>query len=187
MDDAGLLLLRLYNGGLVAAHGSQKLFGAFGGPGLKGTAGFMESLGLQPGRVWGTAAAVSETSGVLTALGLLHPLGSIGTLAAMTMASVKVHGGKPIWGHEGGPELPLTYIAAALTLVLTGPGKYSLDRAFGIRLPRALTITAAVAAAASVAYGLLQPPPGGADDGAGAGAVLSDGETAGSQEVQNPT
>lgn len=177
MEDAGLLLLRLYNGGLIAAHGSQKMFGAFGGPGLKGTAGFMESLGLQPGRVWGTAAAVSETSGVLTALGFLHPLGPIGTMAAMTMASLKVHGGKPIWAHNGGAELPLTYIAAALSLMLTGPGNYSLDRAFGIRLPRALVVAAAVAAA-SVAYGLMQPAPqqGNAPEGAGAG-----------DDVENPT
>lgn len=187
MDDAGLLLLRLYNGGLVAAHGSQKLFGAFGGPGLKGTAGFMESLGLTPGHVWGTAAAVSETSGVLTALGFLHPLGPIGTMAAMTMASLKVHGGKPLWASAGGPELPLTFIASALSLVLTGPGKYSLDRAFGIRLPRALVIAAATAAAASVAYGLVQPAPGVGNNGDGAGEVLPDAGTEASQEVQNPT
>jgi len=160
MEDYGVLLLRLVTGGLIAGHGSQKLLGAFGGPGLKGTAGFMESLGLQPGNVWGIAAALSESAGLLTALGFLHPLGPIGTLASMTMGALKVHGGKPIWATSGGAELPLTNIAAALTLILTGPGKYSLDRAFGIRLPRALVIAVAALAVVSVVYGLsAQPAP----------------------------
>jgi len=175
MNDYGVLLLRLVTGGLIAGHGSQKLLGAFDGPGLEGTAGYMESLGLQPGKVWGTAAALSESAGLLTALGFLHPLGPIGTLASMTMGAVKVHGGKPIWVTSGGAELPLTNIAAALALILTGPGKFSLDRAFGIRLPRPLVIAVAALAAVSVAYGLTsQPAPQGgqaaqADDAAHAG------------------
>jgi len=158
MEDYGVLLLRLVTGGLIAGHGSQKLLGVFDGPGLDGTAGFMESLGLQPGKLWGTAAALSESAGVLTALGLLHPLGPIGTLAAMTMAGIKVHGGKPIWVTSGGAELPLVYSAAAVAVILTGPGKYSLDRAFGIRLPRPLVIVIAALAAVSVAYGLSSQP-----------------------------
>ncbi|MDQ6908647.1 MAG: DoxX family protein [Chloroflexota bacterium] len=158
MKDLGLLILRATTGGLMAGHGSQKLLGAFGGPGLEGTAGFMESLGLQPGKYWGTAAALSETSGILTTLGLLHPLGPLGTMAAMTMATAKAHWGKPIWATAGGAELPVTNIAAALALMLTGPGRYSLDEVFGITLPRPLVIAAILAAAGAVVYGIVTPP-----------------------------
>ena len=130
------LVLRAALGGLLAGHGSQKAFGWFNGPGLEGTSGFMEMLGLRPGRPWGTLAAFSELGGgVLTALGLLHPLGPLGVISSMSIATTKAHWDKPIWVAEGGAELPVTNIAVATALMLNGPGKYSLDRALGIRLP----------------------------------------------------
>src|SRR5689334_3375639 len=108
MRDMGLALLRGVTGGLMAGHGAQKLFGAFEGPGLKGTAGFMEALGLAPGHVWGTTAALAEFGGgTLTALGLVHPVGPLGMLSSMVMATAKVHWGKPIWATAGGAELPV--------------------------------------------------------------------------------
>src|SRR5437764_15494626 len=115
MNDLGLLVLRLADGGLLAGHGSQKLFGWFEGPGLKGTAGWLESLGLTPGTPWATAASVSEFGGgVLTTLGFLHPLGPLGTMGAMIMATVKAHWGKPIWVSKGGAELHVINMATAL-------------------------------------------------------------------------
>jgi putative oxidoreductase len=159
MRDEGLTVLRGVTGGLMTGHGAQKLFGAFKGPGLTGTAGFMEHLGLQPGRVWGTAAALSEFGGgLLTTLGVLYPLGPIGTISSMTMATVKAHWGKPIWVSEGGAETPLINIAVAASLILMGPGKYSLDEALGIKLPKWLIAAAFVAAAAGVGYGIMQQP-----------------------------
>jgi putative oxidoreductase len=96
----------------------------------------MEMLGLRPGRLWGTLAALSEFGGgVLTVLGLLHPLGPLGVIGTMSIATTKAHWGKPIWVAEGGAELPVTNIAVATALMLNGPGKYSLDRVLGIRLP----------------------------------------------------
>jgi putative oxidoreductase len=63
----------------MAGHGAQKLFGSFGGPGMEGTTGFMEMLGLQPGRPWAVLADISEFGGgVLTLLGFLNPLGPSG-------------------------------------------------------------------------------------------------------------
>ena len=53
MNDSATLLVRLVQGSLLAGHGAQKLFGHFGGPGMEGTSGFMEMLGLRPGRPWG--------------------------------------------------------------------------------------------------------------------------------------
>ncbi len=137
MGNLAALTLRTVVGSLVAGHGAQKLFGSFDGPGLEGTSGMMESLGLQPGRPWAYLAAASEFGGgALTALGFLNPVGPLGIIGAMTMATTTAHRGQPIWVTEGGAELPVTNIAAATALILGGPGKYSLDRAFGIRLPR---------------------------------------------------
>src|SRR6266480_8106465 len=145
MSDVGLLILRLAVGGLLAGHGSQKLFGWFSGPGLKGVAAWLESMGLKPGTPWATAASASEFGGgVLTTLGFLHPLGPLGTMGAMIMATVKAHWGKPIWANKGGAELPVINMGAALALTLTGPGRFSLDYLLGIRLPRVLIIAIAI-------------------------------------------
>jgi putative oxidoreductase len=159
MRDIGLLILRLVTGGLLMGHGSQKLFGWFSGPGLKGTAGFLESMGLQPGTPWASAASASEFGGgMLTTLGFLHPLGPMGTIGSMVMATGKVHWGKPIWATAGGAELPVINIAVALTLIFTGPGNLSLDRVFGIRLPRPLVVAVAVVEAIALAYGISRRP-----------------------------
>jgi len=159
MRDTGLLVLRLITGGLIAGHGAQKLFGWFGGSGLKGTAAIFESIGLKPGTTWAAAASASEFGGgVLNALGFLHPLGPMGTIGAMVMATAKAHWGKPIWASKGGAELPLTNIASAFALTLTGPGRFSLDRLFGIRLPRALVIAAALVEGVLLAIGITSHP-----------------------------
>ena len=160
MQDLDVLLLRVAAGGLLAAHGAQKLFGAFEGPGMKGTAGMMEHLGLKPPMAWAVAAAGGEFGGgMLTVLGLFHPLGSIGAISAMSMAIGKVHLGKPIWVSQGGAELPLLYLSAALAVGLAGPGKYSLDEALDLHMPAALSAVLAVGAGATLAYGLAAQPP----------------------------
>ena len=159
MRDMGLLLLRLTTGGLLVGHGVQKLFGWFGGPGFKGTAGWLRSLGLHPSKLWATSAASSEFGGgLLTSLGLLHPIGPMAEMGAMIMATVKVHWGKPIWVSTGGAELPVVDMATAATLILTGPGRFSLDRVLGIRLPRSLVVGAAIAEAVMVAIGIVSQP-----------------------------
>ena len=163
MLDLGLLIVRLTAGGLLAGHGSQKLFGWFGGYGLRGTGGWLESLGLRPGSAWATLAGLGEfAGGLLTALGLFSPLGPITMLGPMSIATGKVHWGKPIWASEGGAELPVTNIAVGLGLALAGPGRYSLDRMLGIRVPAVLTGLTAAAAVTGVAAALSakpSPPP----------------------------
>ena len=153
MSDLAVLILRAVLGGLLSGHGAQKLFGSFNGPGLEGTSGFMEMLGLRPGRPWAILAGLSEFGGgVLTVLGFLNPLGPLGVIAAMSMATAKAHWGKPIWVTEGGAELPATNIAASTAVILNGPGKYSLDRALGIRLPAWLAPLGLVGILLSVIY-----------------------------------
>jgi putative oxidoreductase len=151
MKNFGLLLLRLTMGTLMIGHGTQKLFGWFSGPGLKGTQGFMESLGMKPGRIWGTAAAVGETSGgVLTVLGFLSPLGSLSVAATMATAMRRAHWKNGLWNTNGGVEMPLTNLAAALALAFTGPGRFSVDRALGTSLPAPLAWLAAAATLGTV-------------------------------------
>lgn len=135
--DFALLILRLTVGTLLTGHGSQKLFGWFKGPGLTGTRGMMGSLGMEPNKVWGTIAALGEsTGGLFTALGLFGPLGPLNVAATMTVATRRVHWKTPVWAAEGGAELAATNLAAALLLAIVGPGRFSLDRMFGIRLPK---------------------------------------------------
>jgi putative oxidoreductase len=157
MKDFALLLLRLTSGGLLAGHGAQKLFGAFGGPGLKGTSKWMEGMGLEPSEPWAALAGASEFGGgILTAAGLLNPIGTLGIMGAMGMATTKVHWGKPIWVTSGGAEYPITNMAIALALGLLRPGKYSLDNVLHIQLPRRLVLVPGLLlAAAGVAVGLL--------------------------------
>ena len=154
MGNLAALVLRLALGCLMTGHGAQKLFGHFSGPGLEGTSGFMEMMGLKPGRPWAVLAGASEFGGgVLTALGLLNPVGPLGIIGAMSMASVTAHGGKPIWVTEGGAELPVTNIAGATAIMLGGPGRYSLDRALGIRLPAWIAPLGLVVIVLTVLYG----------------------------------
>jgi putative oxidoreductase len=96
MGNVAALILRVVLGNLLAGHGAQEPFGSVNGPGLKGTSGFMEMLGLRPGRPWAVLAGLSEFGGgVLTVLGLLNPLGPIGVIASMSMATAKAHRGSP--------------------------------------------------------------------------------------------
>src|SRR5437868_10602911 len=90
--DLGLLVVRVIFGLIFAAHGAQKLFGWFGGYGLAGTGGFMETLGFRPGKTFATAAALGEFfGGLLLLLGFLGPVGPALMISVMTVAMITVH------------------------------------------------------------------------------------------------
>jgi putative oxidoreductase len=151
MTSVLLLALRAVVGGLLAGHGAQKLFGWFGGNGLEATAGWFESLRLEPSRRWAVLGGGSELAGgLLTALGLLNPLGPIAATAAMLTAWLKVHLGKPIWNTSGGAELPLLNLTVLSVIALRGPGRLSLDQLFRIRLSRGFGLLALISALAGV-------------------------------------
>jgi putative oxidoreductase len=146
-------------GGLLLGHGAQKLFGSFGGYGLGGTAQWLESLGLKPGGLWAGGAGLGElVGGLLTLLGLGGPIGTILTTTSMKMATFKAHSGKPIWNTAGGAELPIVNIAVGAALTMTGPGRYSLDRLFGIKVPRWVTVLVTLGASVTLIVGLLMEP-----------------------------
>jgi putative oxidoreductase len=150
--DLGLLLLRLGTGGVLAAHGAQKLFGWFGGHGLEGTGQFMESVGYAPGKMSATAAGLAEAGGgTLLALGLATPAAGAAAAGAMAGAAT-VHLPNGFFAQSGGYEYAASLGLAAAGLAITGPGRLSLDHAFGHVLdrgwmvPTALGVTAAATA-----------------------------------------
>ena len=103
----GMLLLRVVVGLTLAAHGSQKLFGAFGGGGIRGTAGFFGQLGFRNAPAFAVLAGLGElVGGLLLALGLLTPFGAAAAIAVMGVAIVTVHLGKGFFATNGGFELP---------------------------------------------------------------------------------
>lgn len=124
----GTALLRATVGGLFVGHGTQKLFGWFGGHGVEGTGGFMESLGMKPGKHNAIAAGAAETAGgTLLALGLFTPLAAALLTGTMATAVRLVHGSKGPWNSDGGYEYNLVLAAAAFALTDAGPGAWSLD------------------------------------------------------------
>lgn len=143
----GLLVLRVVIGATLMGHGAQKLFGWFGGSGIKGFSGGMKRMGLRPPIFWATLAALGEFGGgLLLVLGLLTQLGALGIMGSMFVAIVSVHLPKGFWNGKGGIEFPLSLWAAALALGLTGPGDLSLDHLlpFPVYQPVAFVIAAAV-------------------------------------------
>lgn len=129
----GLLVIRFVSGLIMAAHGSQKLFGWFGGYGLDGTGGFFESLGFRPGRLFAGAAGTGElVGGSLVALGLFGPVGPALMLSVMVVAIFTVHVHNGLFVANNGVEVPLLYAVVAITVGLAGPGAYSLDAVLGL-------------------------------------------------------
>jgi putative oxidoreductase len=137
----GVLLLRATLGLTFMAHGSQKLFGWFKGGGWQGTQKMISSMGLRPIWFWVMISSLSEFGGgLLLFLGLLSPIGSLGIIAAMLTAIIKVHWKAGFWNGNHGMEFPLINLVAALALGLTGPGLFSLDAALGITLPEPISL-----------------------------------------------
>jgi putative oxidoreductase len=148
--DAGLLVLRIVVGVLMAGHGAQKLFGWFGGHGLAGTAGMMDAVGLRPARAMAVTAGLAElVGGLLFATGLLTPLAAALIIAVMGAAIASVHWRAGLWTTQGGYEYNLVLISAAFAVTAIGPGKWSLDHALNLNLDGRGWALAALAAGAA--------------------------------------
>jgi putative oxidoreductase len=180
------VLLRILVGGLFIGHGTQKLFGWFGGHGPDATGQMFESIGMRPGRRNALAAGAAEAGGgTALALGAATPLAASALIATMLTAINRVHLKNGPWATNGGYEYNLVLIAAVLALTELGPGTPSLDEALGIErsgphwalAALAAGVTGAVGAhLAAEAHSPAPTPPEAApetaaDDAADAGAV----------------
>jgi putative oxidoreductase len=130
--EAGLLLIRVVLGAIMAAHGAQKLFGWFGGPGLAGSGGWLEAMGFKPARLHAAVNGVAEFGGgTLLALGLLTPLGAAAVAGVMFVAIAIVHWSNGFFNSSGGYEFNLLIAATAIALAITGSGEISIDHLAG--------------------------------------------------------
>ncbi|MET7354684.1 DoxX family protein [Streptomyces mirabilis] len=148
--DAGLLVLRLVVGLLIAGHGVQKVSFRLGGNGLAGGTEEFRRDGFRGGRLTALAAGTSQIgSGLFLAAGLLTPLAAMAAMGVMTVAgTVKRH--KGLWVQNDGYEYPLVLVVVSAALALTGPGRWSVDRALGVTpWPAWLAVAAIVIGPAS--------------------------------------
>ncbi len=157
----GLLILRVVIGLTLAAHGAQKLFGWFGGPGFAKVAQGYQTQGYRPAWLWSFFVVLGEFGGGLSlAFGFLTPLGAAGIFGAMFMAIFKAHWKNGFWNSKRGLEFPLALLTVALALGIAGPGDYSLDALFRITFttPLLFCILAVVALLVDI-VGLLMTRP----------------------------
>jgi putative oxidoreductase len=126
------LLTRITIGLLFIGHGTQKLFGWFGGGGPEKTGEFFDELGLRPGRRNALVSGTAETGGgLLLAAGAATPAASAALSGSMLTAIKTVHWEKGIWSTAGGYEYNLVLLAAMFGLTENGPGTLSIDGALG--------------------------------------------------------
>jgi putative oxidoreductase len=166
-QDVGTLALRLGVGGALAAHGAQKLFGWFGGPGRAGAAKGFGNMGFpKPEQAALAASAVELGGGAMLAAGLATPAAAAGVIGAMRTAA-DIHRPNGFFGQAGGYELPAVYAMAAGALALTGPGRFSLDQLLKQRLDRPWMAVAGIVGgivAGGLVAGSRQPPPAAAPE-----------------------
>ena len=127
----GLLVLRVVVGGTMAAHGAQKLFGWFDGPGLAGVRKMLGSFGFRWPALMALGLALTECAGLLFALGFLTPFAALGIAVVMMNAVALVHFKNGFWNGKGGYEFNLVLFTVAVAVSATGPGRFSIDRALG--------------------------------------------------------
>jgi putative oxidoreductase len=127
----GLLFLRVVIGLVFFAHGAQKLFGWWGGPGLQGTKGWLASVGFRMPGPMALMVAFSEASGLLFAAGFLTPLAALLMASSMVVAIGSVLWRQGFWNTDQGYEFNLVLLAVPVGIAATGPGRFSIDHALG--------------------------------------------------------
>ncbi|KQB55447.1 DoxX family protein [Pseudomonas endophytica] len=130
----GLTVLRIFIGIIFVAHGSQKLFGWFGGGGLAGTAQWMESIGLAPGTLMALLAGGTEFfAGLALIIGLLTRPAALGLTFTLLVAIFSVHIHNGLFMANNGYEFALALLGGTLAVLIEGAGKLSVDRAIAAK------------------------------------------------------
>ncbi|MDD2680235.1 MAG: DoxX family protein [Candidatus Omnitrophica bacterium] len=131
MADLAILVLRVSLGIMFAAHGLQKAFGLFGGPGIKGFSEFLSGLGFSYPLVWAYIAAYTEViGGIFLVLGLFTRGSAVLLLVLAIVAIIKLHITKGFFLSQGGFEYLLVIASVCAALILLGPGKFSITNRF---------------------------------------------------------
>lgn len=128
----GLTIVRILVGIIFIAHGSQKLFGAFGGYGLEGTGQYMASLGLNPGYLMALLSGSAEFFGGLgLVIGLLARPAAVVLALTLVVAIFSVHISHGLFMANNGYEFALALLGGVVAVLIEGAGKVSVDRAIG--------------------------------------------------------
>jgi putative oxidoreductase len=158
LSDLGLLILRLAVGLTFAAHGAQKAFGWWGGPGPEGWHGAMQKMGFQPAPFFAVlSTAVELMGGICIAIGFLTPFAAAALVAQAVVIVVQAHWSKGFFNAAGGYEFPLGLGAVALALALLGAGAISLDALLGLGWSSQLRLTLAMLGILGGLVGLAVP------------------------------
>ena len=140
----GLLVLRVVVGGTLFAHGAQKAFGWWGGPGPRGWTGVITKMGFRPAPLFAALSIAAELAGLLLALGLLTPLVGLILIGQVVVIIGKAHLKNGFWNSKGGIEFALSLLAGVVALTLTGPGDISIDHAVGLAFDPLVSVAAVV-------------------------------------------
>jgi putative oxidoreductase len=157
--DIGLAFLRIVIGLTMAAHGAQKAFGWWSGPGPAGWRGAMATV----------STAAELVGGLLLAFGLLTPFAAAALIGQSVVIIGHVHVPKGFWNRDSGYEFPLALAAGAIAVALTGPGALSLDNVLGLHYDQSVRAALVASGAIGGLIALMVPRVGTTDQAAGAG------------------
>ena len=168
--DIGLAFLRIVIGLTMAAHGAQKAFGWWSGPGPVGWRGAMAAMGFRPSGLWATVSTAAELGGgLLLAFGLLTPFAAAALIGQSVVIIGHVHVPKGFWNRDSGYEFPLALAAGAIAVALAGPGALSLDNVLGLHYDQSVRAALLASGAIGGLIALMVPRVGTTDQAAGAG------------------
>ncbi len=164
LADVTLLILRLSVGLIFAAHGAQKAFGWWNGPGIEGWQKIVAGMHFQPAPLWTIVSVGAElVGGMLIVIGLFTPLAATLLIGQSVVIVLKAHLPKGFWNKDGGIEFPLALSAGVLVALGVGPGAYSIDRLIGFGLVEpilwALLIVGLLGGLAAYAITRVAPAP----------------------------
>lgn len=160
-SDVALLVLRVTIGAIFAAHGLQKLFAWWGGPGWEGWKGVIGQMGFRPILLWASISVLAELAGIALVLGLLVPIAAAGLVAQSIVIIRKAHWAKGFWNSNGGIEWPLALLAGVFAVQVLGPGSWSLDAFLPVDVlydPAVSWIILGLAVAGALVGAFLPPP-----------------------------